>query len=80
MVLSPRRLPGGLTIYNNTLYVTNLEGEGARVNSLEMKNPSSITKQVKQGAYNSHRQKATISVIPIPSRAELEKYTEKVKS
>ncbi len=71
--------PGGLTIFNNTLYITNLEGEGARVNSLEMKNPSDITKQVTGGAYNSHRQKATISVIPIPNQTELEKYTEKVK-
>ncbi len=72
--------PGGLTIYNNTLFVTNLEGEGARVNSLEMNNASSITKRVKEGAYNSHHQNATISIIPIPDSEKLATYTDKVKA
>jgi len=72
--------PGGLTIYNNTLFVTNLEGEGARVNSLEMSNVDNITKNVKAGAYNSHHQKATISIIPIPDSKKLANYTEQVKA
>ncbi len=72
--------PGGLAIYNNTLFVTNLEGEGARINSLEMSNASNITKSVKEGAYNSHHQKATISIIPIPNSKKLANYTEKVKA
>ncbi|HKK12229.1 MAG TPA: bifunctional YncE family protein/alkaline phosphatase family protein [Flavobacteriaceae bacterium] len=72
--------PGGVAIYNNTLFVTNLEGEGSRVNSLEMNRPEPITKGVKDGAFNSHHQKATISIIPIPSDKKLANYTEQVKA
>ncbi|WP_338356647.1 bifunctional YncE family protein/alkaline phosphatase family protein [Yeosuana marina] len=72
--------PGGLTIYDNTLFVTNLEGEGARVNSLDMSNPMNITKSVKEGAFNSHHQKATVSIIPIPDSKKLASYTERVKA
>ncbi|MBK5245427.1 MAG: bifunctional YncE family protein/alkaline phosphatase family protein, partial [Eubacteriaceae bacterium] len=72
--------PGGLAIHDNNLFVTNLEGEGARVNSREMKNADEITKKVSEGAYNSHRQKATISIIPLPNSNQLTKYTEKVKT
>ncbi len=72
--------PGGLSIYNNYLFVTNLEGEGARVNSLEMGNQDNITVGVKNGAYNTHRQRATVSIIPIPDDKKLASYTERVKA
>ncbi|HZL08901.1 MAG TPA: bifunctional YncE family protein/alkaline phosphatase family protein [Prolixibacteraceae bacterium] len=72
--------PGGLAIYENTIFVTNLEGEGARVNSRKMNHPDEITKKVNAGAYNSHHQKATVSVIPLPNKVQLTNYTEKVKT
>jgi YVTN family beta-propeller protein len=57
--------PGGIVINGNKMFVTNLEGTGARVEV--------------NGAYNSHIQDATVSIINIPNDAELTAYTEKVK-
>jgi YVTN family beta-propeller protein len=71
--------PGGLTVRNGLLYVTNLEGEGSRINSNEMTYADPITRKTSAGAYNSHHQKATISVIPLPDAERLEKYTARVK-
>jgi len=71
--------PGGLALEGNTLYVTNLEGEGARVNSREMGNAEKITGKTAGGAYNSHHQKATVSVIGLPDSVKLAAYTKKVK-
>jgi len=71
--------PGGLAIKDGFLYVTNLEGEGARINSNDMTNADPIVRKVGEGAYNSHHQKATISVIPLPGSEQLEKYTASVK-
>lgn len=71
--------PGGLTIKDGNLYVTNLEGEGSRVNSRDMTNADPVTRDAPQGAYNSHHEKATFSVIPLPDSAQLNKYTARVK-
>lgn len=71
--------PGGLLLKNGQLIVTNLEGEGARVNSKEMKNPDRETKEVEDGAYNSHHQKATLSFIKMPDKEQLKGYTQEVK-
>jgi len=73
--------PSGIEIVNNTLFVTNLEGEGSRVNSQEIKkeNPSANVPQTNAGAYNSHKQKATLSIIPIPNGKNLIANTEKVQ-
>ncbi len=71
--------PGGVTLKNNTLFVTNLEGEGARVNSLQMEQPNEISEQIKKGAFNSHHQKATVSIIPVPDSKKLAEYTDQVK-
>ncbi len=73
--------PSGITIKNNTLFVTNLEGEGARTNSLEIKkeSPASGAPTTKGGAYNSHKQATTLSIIPIPEQQQLAQYTEQVK-
>ena len=71
--------PDGLVVNDKQLVVTNLEGEGARVNSREMDDPSDITKAVQSGAFNSHHQKATISVIDLPNPDKLTQYTQKVK-
>lgn len=73
--------PSGITIKDNILYVTNLEGEGARTNSLDIKKefPETEVPQTKGGAYNSHKQVATLSVIPIPDASQLASYTEQVR-
>ena len=69
--------PGGLLLDGNTLFVTNLEGEGSRVSTNEFKTsevPGDVT------AYNSHHQLATVSVIPIPGETLLKQYTDRVKT
>lgn len=68
--------PAGIDLDDQYLYVSNLEGEGARVNSQETEHDHS--RNVK-GAYNSHRQRATLSTIPIPTAASLPALTQQVK-
>lgn len=68
--------PAGIDLDDEYLYVSNLEGEGARINSQETEHDH--TKNLK-GAYNSHRQRATLSTIPIPTEAALPALTQKVK-
>jgi YVTN family beta-propeller protein len=76
--------PGGLAVDGNTLFVTNLEGEGARVSSNEIKDKgdpkdeSYVTADVI--AYNSHHQKATVSIIQLPGDQQLKQYTSRVKT
>jgi YVTN family beta-propeller protein len=69
--------PGGLMLNGNILFVTNLEGEGSRISSKDFKTnevPANVA------AYNSHHEKATVSIIPLPDDAQLARYTEKVKT
>ncbi len=68
--------PAGIELDEGALYVSNLEGEGARVNSNEI---GGEQKQNEKGAYNSHRQRATLSIIPLPTDATLATYTQQVK-
>lgn len=70
--------PCGVVVKNNTLVVTNLEGEGARVNSKDIKHGAGIP-NTEDGAFNSHHQLATLSFIPVPDEAGLKAYTDKVK-
>jgi len=70
--------PGGLALNGNTLLVTNLEGEGAHVNSMSVTSGKDVP-QVSGGAYNSHHQLATLSIIPLPNASELSNYTTQVK-
>ncbi|EHQ30535.1 bifunctional YncE family protein/alkaline phosphatase family protein [Mucilaginibacter paludis] len=74
--------PGGLAVDGNILFVTNLEGEGSRINSKEIDTPDPVTNLANQGpgAYNSHHQKATVSIIPLPDAALLQQYTNRVKN
>lgn len=72
--------PSGIVLNGNELYVTNLEAIGPRVanpvdQSGQGKNPTK--KELK--AYNSHKQLASISFIPVPNEAQLAAFTEKVK-
>ena len=58
--------PSGMALGNNTLYVANLEGEGARA-------PENVK------TYTPHRQEATISIIPLPDNSTLRAYTGRVE-
>jgi YVTN family beta-propeller protein len=58
--------PAGIVLNDNTLYVANLEGEGARA----------ATKK----NFNSHQQEATISIIPLPDKNTLLSYTIRVET
>jgi YVTN family beta-propeller protein len=58
--------PAGLAINEHTLYVSNLEGEGARIKI--------------DNKYNSHHQEGTISIIPLPDNALLRSYTTRVEA
>ncbi|MEO6645766.1 MAG: bifunctional YncE family protein/alkaline phosphatase family protein [Chitinophagaceae bacterium] len=58
--------PSGLVLSNNTLYVANLEGEGARAAE-------------KNKTYTSHRQEGTISIIPLPDKNTLRAYSTRVE-
>jgi YVTN family beta-propeller protein len=73
--------PGGLAISDHTLFVTNLEGEGARISSKEI-SKAGLDAEVNnnpEAVYNSHHQKATVSIIPLPDDKQLQQYTKKVK-
>ncbi|MGN6249253.1 MAG: bifunctional YncE family protein/alkaline phosphatase family protein [Ginsengibacter sp.] len=56
--------PAGMAIKGNTLFVANLEGEGARV--------------ANKKRFNAHHQEATVSIIDIPSEKGLKDYTARV--
>ena len=73
--------PSGIAIKNNTLFITNLEGEGSRTNSMDIKreSPTANVPDTKGGAYNSHKQAATLSRIPVPDKEQLASHTERVK-
>ena len=76
--------PGGLAADENNVYVTNLEGEGARVkNSRIFNDPNSGKKSnnLPDEAFNSHHQDATITIVPLQVRGGdgMAAYTKKVK-
>lgn len=55
--------PSGLVWNNNTLYVANLEGQGARVKN--------------EKGFTIHQQEGSVSVIPVPDEKLLKTYTER---
>lgn len=57
--------PSGLALSNKTLYVANLEGEGARVAT--------------GNKFAIHHEKATVSVIPLPDENILKTYSARVE-
>ena len=73
--------PGGVTVDADNIYVTNLEGEGARVPGSRIEKTTGGKKSVIPNveAYNTHHQEATVSIIAIPETEDLRAYTEKVK-
>jgi DNA-binding beta-propeller fold protein YncE len=71
--------PSGVAVDMDNIYVTNLEGEGARVNSNRMTDGAKNTPKV--DAFNTHHQEATVSIIPLPQglKNDMLNYTERVK-
>jgi YVTN family beta-propeller protein len=58
--------PSGIICRGSMLYVTNLEAIGSRVKQKD--------------SYNSHWEEASLTFIPIPDQAQLDKYTQKTKT
>lgn len=71
--------PGGLLCVGNTLYVANIEGNGSRIATAV--EPAGQGRSLKAGqqAFTAHRQLATVSIISVPTPAQLATYTEKVR-
>jgi len=64
--------PGGIGVYRDRLlFVANIEAEGARIPTISEKNG--------RASYNSHRMMASVSVIPVPQKRQLQDYTKKVE-
>jgi len=65
--------PGGIAIYRDTLlFVANIEAEGSRI--------PTISEKTGKANFNSHRMMASVSVIPVPQKSTLQKYTQKVEN
>ncbi|WP_310391941.1 bifunctional YncE family protein/alkaline phosphatase family protein [Hymenobacter sp.] len=74
--------PGGLALGARTLFVSNLEGEGARTSSQDIRRAGGTLDELPGGGatvYNSHRQRATVSLIPLPTAAQLAEHTARVR-
>ena len=71
--------PAGLASLDNTLYICNLEGNGARALTPVEQGGQSRNPRIGQDAYTAHRQRATVSIIPMPTDTELRTYTERVR-
>lgn len=63
--------PGAIAVYQNKqLFVANIEAEGARI--------ATVSSETGRKSYNSHRQMASVSVIPVPDSKQLADFTSKV--
>ena len=69
--------PSGIVLLNNKLYVTNLEAKGSGVLSpaKELKQPDGTIRN----AYTIHKELASVSIIPLPAKDQLQTYTQQVK-
>ena len=64
--------PGAVCVLNNnSLIVANIESEGARI--------PFVSETDGKVSYNSHKQMASVSIIPIPNETQLADYTKKVE-
>ncbi len=71
--------PGGVLCLGNELYVANLEGTGARIATPVEKGSQGPDMKPDQKAFTSHRQLATLSIISVPTDAQLTGYTDRVR-
>lgn len=63
--------PGAVSVYrDNLLFVANIEAEGARI--------AAVSATTGKSSYNAHKMMASVSVIPVPQKQQLQTYTEKV--
>ena len=69
--------PSGIQLTGKILYVTNLEAKGARIlsNATELKQRGGAPIK----AYSIHKQLASVSIIPLPGKITLKKYTQTAK-
>ncbi len=64
--------PGAVCVFRDkVLYIPNIEAEGARI--------PFAAEDGGQVSYNSHKQMASVSVIPVPNKNELKNYTKRVE-
>ena len=64
--------PGAVCVYkDNQLIVANIEAEGARI--------AFVAESSNSVSYNSHKQMASVSIIPVPNKNQLEKLTKRVE-
>lgn len=64
--------PGAVSIYRDSLlFVANIEAEGARI--------ATVSEKTGKPTYNAHKMMASVSVIPVPQKHQLQEYTEKVE-
>ncbi len=63
--------PGAVCVYNNRLYIPNIEAEGSRL--------PTVSEEKGTLSYNSHRQMASVSIIPVPGKNQLAEYTRRVE-
>lgn len=64
--------PGGVAVYRDSLlFVANIEAEGSRTPNESEKTNNTV--------YTAHRMMASVSIIPVPGKAQLDKYTAKVE-
>ena len=61
---------GVLDRFDSLLFVANIEAEGARI--------PSVSPTTGKPSFNSHRMMASVSVIPVPLRQQLQDYTDRV--
>ncbi len=71
--------PSGLVCLPHELFVTNLEASGARIATPVDQSGQGRNPRTPQQAFNSHRQLASVSFIPIPDDRALAAYTDKVR-
>ena len=69
--------PGSVTLQDNKLFVANIEAKGASVLNDARDLPQYQGKYLK--AYTIHKELASVSIIPLPGKAALKKYTDQVK-
>jgi len=74
--------PSGLALGPSTLFVANLEGEGAHVSTQDIRAEGNEPEAALRGgppAYNAHHQRATVSLIALPTARQLGQYTTQVR-
>jgi YVTN family beta-propeller protein len=72
--------PGGLLRLGNELIVCNIEATGARALQPVEQSGQGRNPRPTRSAYNAHRQRATVSLIQVPTEAELTNYTKRVRA